>query len=481
MHHTAQGDIQPCACISGGSLKLSQTSPESPKRQRARIGGIIISKIKVIDAPCGSGKTSWAIQEMNAHTEESYIYCTPFLDEIDRIRDACGRDRFPEPKNWDTTKLNDFNNLIASGTDIAVTHSTFLNSTDETMELVKDGEYTLIIDEALDAIVNFNSTPFVENDRRQETKAKDVEYLINKGSIKIGENKRVIWMDEDGTEADKFTAVARLAKAGRLFYAQDRLLVCIFPPKMFSCFKEIYIMTYLFGGSLLKCYFDLFGIEYEVINVKMNDDGVYSLCEYDHEAERAFRDKCKSLITVCDNNRLNKSYKKAALSATWYDNNVKDKSKMKQIQNDLRYFFETVAQAKSKDIMWTCSKRAYKEVKHRGYICVRQLTVEEMQLPKKKREALEKRLNCFVPLNARASNEYADRWALAYFQNMNMQPQIEQWLRACGIEVAKDLFSLSCLIQWVFRSRIRKDETIILYLPSPRMRQLFTDWLNYEI
>lgn len=417
---------------------------------------------------------------MNAHGEESYIFCTPFLGEITRIRNACGRDRFPEPKNWETTKINDFNRLIANGTDIAVTHSTFLNSTDETMELIREGEYTLIIDEALDAIVNFNNTPIVENDRRQSMGTKDVEYLIKKGSITIGDNKQVVWMDKAGAEADKFTAVARLAKAGRLFYAQDRLLVCIFPPEMFTCFKEIYVMTYLFGGSLLKWYFDLFGIGYEVVSVK-KDDEQYRLCQYDQEAERAFREKCKPLITICDNERLNKNYKRNALSSTWYDNNVKDKDKMKQIQDDLRYFFEKVAKAKSKDIMWTCAKSAYKKVKHRGYICVRQLTAEEMQFPQKEREALEKQLSCFVPLNARASNEYADRWALAYFQNMNMQPLFDQWLQSCGVEVDKDLFSLSCLIQWIFRSRIRNDEPILLYLPSPRMRQLLQDWLDYKI
>ena len=65
-----------------------------------------------IDAPCGAGKTSWAIQYMNENEGESFIYCTPFLDEIARIREHCGVERFNEPQPYDFgTKIEDFNNL----------------------------------------------------------------------------------------------------------------------------------------------------------------------------------------------------------------------------------------------------------------------------------------------------------------------------------------------------------------------------------
>ena len=38
--------------------------------------------------------------------------------------------------------------------------------------------------------------------------------------------------------------------------------------------------------------------------------------------------------------------------------------------------------------------------------------------------------------------------------------------------------SLSNVIQFVFRSRLRKGESINLYVPSSRMRELFLKWLN---
>jgi len=39
-------------------------------------------------------------------------------------------------------------------------------------------------------------------------------------------------------------------------------------------------------------------------------------------------------------------------------------------------------------------------------------------------------------------------------------------------------YALTELIQWVWRSRIRKGEPITVYLPSMRMRRLFEEWLH---
>ena len=46
--------------------------------------------------------------------------------------------------------------------------------------------------------------------------------------------------------------------------------------------------------------------------------------------------------------------------------------------------------------------------------------------------------------------------------------------------VDKDLWALSNMVQFVFRSRLRKGEPINLYVPSKRMRELFLKWLEGE-
>lgn len=135
-------------------------------------------KVKVIDAPCGAGKTTWAIQEMCRNTEREYIYCTPFLDEITRIRNACGNDRFYEPVNYDCSKIDNFNELLQARCSVAVTHSTFLNTTLETIDYISSGKYVLILDEVLDVVQQFNDTQFVQSDIKQQISDADIEMLM---------------------------------------------------------------------------------------------------------------------------------------------------------------------------------------------------------------------------------------------------------------------------------------------------------------
>ena len=40
------------------------------------------------------------------------------------------------------------------------------------------------------------------------------------------------------------------------------------------------------------------------------------------------------------------------------------------------------------------------------------------------------------------------------------------------------MFALSEMLQWIWRSRIRQGESINIYVPSKRMRNLLLDWLN---
>jgi len=59
-----------------------------------------------------------------------------------------------------------------------------------------------------------------------------------------------------------------------------------------------------------------------------------------------------------------------------------------------------------------------------------------------------------------------------------MSPRLWQFFRAMrGIEPRHDDYALAELLQWVFRSAIRDDKAIDLYLPSSRMRKLLKGWM----
>ena len=86
--------------------------------------------------------------------------------------------------------------------------------------------------------------------------------------------------------------------------------------------------------------------------------------------------------------------------------------------------------------------------------------------------------NGFVAFNMRATNDYVKRRFLVYCVNVYLQPWMKNYLVQCGAdEINQDMYALSILIQWIFRSAIRKGEEIWIYIPSARMRYLLKTWI----
>ena len=112
--------------------------------------------ITVIDCIMGAGKTSYAIQFINDHPELSFVYCTPFLDEVTRIKEQCHSANFRDPTYSLGRKIDDFNRLLMNGENIVLTHSTFANADEDTMEYIGNNDYILIMDETLNTLENFN-------------------------------------------------------------------------------------------------------------------------------------------------------------------------------------------------------------------------------------------------------------------------------------------------------------------------------------
>ena len=436
-----------------------------------------MTNIQIIDGPCGCGKSTWAIQNINQNPDESFIFCTPFLDEIDRVRKACGNyNRFEEPNYYTSSKIESFNSLLADGKDICVTHTTFLNATQETLDLIRTSSYTLVID---------------ESETRQAVTKDDISFLIKRGIIQVDENNRVSWLGGEHGTNFKFSEVKRYADLKRLYCIGETLLLAVFPPEMFTSFDQVYILTYMFGGSLFKYYLDMYGLEYELKSVQHNDDG-YFLSDYDPSIEKTFRQNCKELIHICEQKNLN-VYNRTALSKNWFENGQKDR-RIHDLQNHLLYYFQRYlkgTRARSADIMWTCYEDYKSSLKGKGYTVTRALTKRERQLPTKEREQLEKQLSCFVPCNSKATNIYRKRWALAYCVNLYINPMIRRFFTdgngkrvlegKAEINPDEDLFALSCMIQWIFRSRIRDENRIELYIPSKRMRELLIKWLDNRV
>jgi len=86
----------------------------------------------------------------------------------------------------------------------------------------------------------------------------------------------------------------------------------------------------------------------------------------------------------------------------------------------------------------------------------------------------------FIACNTRATNEYKDCYNLAYCCNRFMSPDYISYFQKHGVIVDEDLYALSELLQWVWRSAIREGREINIYIPSQRMRNILVEWLGNE-
>jgi hypothetical protein len=85
----------------------------------------------------------------------------------------------------------------------------------------------------------------------------------------------------------------------------------------------------------------------------------------------------------------------------------------------------------------------------------------------------------FLAFNTRATNAYRNVEALAYPMNVYQHGDVRSYFEEQGIATSEDLYAISTLVQWLWRSRIRQEprQPVTIYLPSERMRGLFLEWL----
>lgn len=388
----------------------------------------------------GSGKTSWSIQHINRNSFENFLYITPFLDEVNRIIKNSNRD-FKQPINRGNGKLDSINELLACQSDIASTHELFKHLDEESRENIKEGHYTLILDEVLNVIEPYDN---IRND--------DMKLLKESGCVTVDDDGFVIWNKEKMDYDTKYNEIKILADNRSLIYINQKLLLWRYPPEIFTLFDKIYILTYLFESSILKNYFDLYQIEYEQKSIA-EKDGEYHITDYFVPDTSIYIEK----INIYDGKLNENIYQKInGLSVTWYRAKINQEN-IKQIKRNLYNYFSNILNAKAETIMWTTFKDYRSRLKGKGYS------------------------NQFLSYNCRSTNDYDDRFNLAYCVNVYLHPGITQFFKQRRINIDEDLYGLSEMIQWIWRSRIRKGESINIYIPSIRMRNLLNTWMKMNL
>ena len=400
-----------------------------------------ISEITVINSIMGSGKTSWSIQYINHNPFENFLYITPFLEEVERIINNTNRD-FKQPINKGNGKLASINDLLACQSDIASTHELFKHLDEESRENIMNGHYTLILDEVLNVIEPYDN---IRND--------DMKLLKESGCVTVDEDGFVIWNKEKMDYDTKYNEIKILADNKSLIYINQKLLLWRYPPEIFTLFDKIYILTYLFESSILKNYFDLYEIKYDQKSIKKEQDDQYCITDFFIPDTSIYIDKIK-IYEGKMNENINQKIN--GLSVTWFRAKINQEN-IRQIRKNIYNYFTNIVNAKSETIMWTTFKDYRTRLKGKGYS------------------------NQFVSYNCRSTNKYDETYNLAYCVNVYLHPGITQFFKQRGINIDEDLYGLSEMIQWIWRSRIRKGESINIYIPSMRMRNLLNAWMKMNL
>lgn len=393
----------------------------------------------------GTGKSSAAIRYMNEHPDDKYIYITPYLDEAARIKNGCSKLDFVEPSDkipkYNFKKSIHANHLIAEGRNITTTHQAFKMYTQDTLDRIKEHEYTLIIDENVDTLEVFDFHP------------EDLQVVIDAGYVTF--NNGMYSLTDKPYKGKILKELFSLLQSRDLIKMTDKdnasLLYWALPPKLITSFKNVFILTYLFKGQSLHHFMEMYDIPYEYIGVERTEDGGYRFGKYPGYTPE-YVNSLKNMIHILDKEKINcvgdEDY---SLSMNWFKQNSPEIDRLKNnVSNCFRNIWGATPANKR---LWGTYNNEFNKIRGKGYS------------------------NAFLTFNAKATNAYRDKECLAYLTNIFMNVNEKTFYQSHGVEVNEDIYSLSIMVQWIWRSAIRDGKEINIYIPSKRMRTLLKQWI----
>ena len=403
--------------------------------------------IKICDVIMGGGKSQSAITYMNEHPERRFVYITPFVSETERIARDCPNLNFVLPSNklpqFNFSKVEHTRWLLKIGANIATTHVAFRSYTDDMLEYIREHNYVLIADEAVDVFTEMSCS------------TGDLKVLMDAGCIKqVGDHYEKTDKEYTGVKLRDLYEAIRCNNLIQVPVGDDGMeyYYWALPPEALIAFGEVYVLTYLFASSEFKYFLDIYGIPYTYIGVSY-DNGVYRFSdkpEYTPSYVHSISEKIHVFGEEKKERDVGRNYH--ALSSNWFRNHPTQTAVLKNnVYNFLRH---KNPHCKGEDIMWSCFKECKKNLRGDGYS------------------------KQHIEFNAKAKNEYRHKTVLAYCVNIFQKPSRVRFFKQFGIDYDIDGYALSTMIQWIWRSAIRDGKPISVYIPSRRMRELLLDWLS---
>ena len=407
---------------------------------------------RIIDRPCGYGKTTELIE--NLKINDTNLIIVPYLTEVARVIEGAAKNGIeivePSLESDGLTKREHLLELVADRKNICTTHAMYPRLAEAAISGAFKG-YTVIVDEVVETVKPLSHNP---------SKGSWDKLYVNKGFVTVdAETGQVFptqqWIDEHAVISDSLSLeIYNAAKSGTLYVHDSNTLVWALPKQLLNAGKELLVYTYLSQGSLMVSYLDRVGIQYQIDSVP--------------EIELEYLKTAKKLITV----KLMKNL--TDLKFSYGGQKAITHSAAKKVARTLN----NLASRNMKDvprnnIIVTSSKEAWFDGSK---------SFDDLEGTSRRAKAgkFAKGSGLFnvnwLPNTTRGSNRWSHCSHVIYLYDQFTSPAVKNWLGMSGEWQGE--YALSEMVQLIWRSRVRKGQPITVYFASQRMYDLFTNWLN---
>ena len=437
-------------------------------------------EIRIVDAPTGAGKTTALIHilgekytQFKDDHKERFICVSPYIKEIEtnmeRLKGMGVDVTQPTRERGKGKEL--IGTLLPHGENVFITHEllqrSFYRICDTLTAPNFPYKYSLFIDEEptvlqelqektgdsetdskLDRLLSSGLYVPVANLSEKDLDNMEALGLLLKGTEDSPHRLYTNPYDNTGTIYDSFRDFFKRYDVYGIKQDNKLKLNYFIPADFWSCFDTVTVMSYRTEYSFFNAYCNLSHLPITFYHV--NEDMTAFV-------KGLKRDKPKGLERmIVETIPDSKSYKGYELSYSWYHQKATQKD-MKRLKDNMSSFSRDY---KSATVLWSTFKDAE-----------RKLSNGKKGLTK----------NNFLAHKALATNDYDSKTVIIYGVNKCLNPFTANLWKTLGQPIDADNWSLSLLIQFIWRSNIRVHDSnshIHLYLPSERMRNLFTQWLE---
>ena len=406
--------------------------------------------LTIVDYPCGLGKTNALLSILEARPDLLVLVVVQTLSEVDRIISSVPKGRIyaPEgPGSLHRTKGEQLEPLVHAGRSIVITHNLY----ERAGILANQGafsSYQVIIDEVPNAVsvsdLVLDPVSFKE-------------FYIDPGYFSLREGGLVVmtYKGDDEEARLKQALDERLIsniRSGRLYYDGKKHFIQTIPTSLFTHADSVTVLTFLSEGSLFLKFLEKHQIDYRVLrSSKCNQ-------EFQQRARENLKiHRMPSLDKVSFGYSKQTSYKPKSKEVGSIRNALKNLKQRDLVGVDL------------KNLIITCAKQNWF---HRSGSSYNEAKPSLFSIDSR----MFKGAN-WLPNTTRGTNDYLHCTHAIYLYEQNANPILLNWLNANDAQFKSD-YSLTEMVQWIWRTRVRRGEPVHVYMPSKRMRGLLQAWLT---